>query len=45
MLLAIFIILVVLSLLGLSFHVGGGYIYLLLVAALTVRIVQLVTTR
>ena len=41
----IVIILVVLWLLGFSFHVGGGLIHLLLVIALIVIVVRLITGR
>jgi hypothetical protein len=40
MLWTIFAILTVLSLLGFGFHVGGGFIYLLLLAALIVLLVN-----
>ncbi len=45
MLWTIFTILIVLSLLGFGFHVGGGFIYLLLVAALIVLLVNVMTGR
>jgi len=41
MLWTIFVVLVILWLLGFSLHVGGGLIYLLLVAAAVVLILQL----
>lgn len=45
MLWTIVVILFVLWLLGFAFHVGGGLIYLLLVIALIVGLVQLFTGR
>jgi len=45
MLWTIFVILLVLWLLGFSFHVAGGLIHLLLVIALAVLIVNLLTGR
>jgi len=45
MLWTIFVILLVLWLLGFSFHVAGGLIHLLLVIAVIVLIVNLVTGR
>jgi len=45
MLWTLFVILLVLWLLGFSFHVAGGLIHLLLVIALIVLIVNLVTGR
>ena len=45
MLWAIFVILLVLWLLGFSFHIGGGLIHLLLVVALIILIVNLVSGR
>ncbi len=45
MLWTIFVILLVLWLLGFSFHVAGGLIHLLLVVALVVLIINLVTGR
>jgi len=45
MLWTIFVILVVLWLLGFSFHIAGGLIHLLLVVALIILIVNLVTRR
>jgi hypothetical protein len=45
MLWTIFAILLILWLLGFSFHVAGGLIHLLLVAAVIVLIVNLVTGR
>ena len=45
MLWTIFVIVVVFWLLGFSFHVGGGLIHLLLVAALVVLIFNLVSGR
>ncbi len=41
----IVIILVVLWLLGFSFHIGGGLVHLLLVIALIVIVVRLITGR
>ncbi|HVT61293.1 MAG TPA: lmo0937 family membrane protein [Thermoanaerobaculia bacterium] len=45
MLWTILVILVILWLLGFSFHVGGGLIHLLLVIAVIVLIVNLVSGR
>jgi Family of unknown function (DUF5670) len=45
MLWTIFVIILVLWLLGFSFHVAGGLIHLLLVVALVVLIINLVTGR
>ena len=45
MLWTIFVILLVLWLLGFSFHVAGGLIHLLLVIAVIVLIIQLITGR
>ena len=45
MLWTVFVILLVLWLLGFSFHIAGGLIHLLLVVALAVLIVNLVTGR
>jgi Family of unknown function (DUF5670) len=45
MLWTIFLVLLVLWLLGFSFHVAGGLIHILLVAALIVLIFNLVTGR
>ena len=45
MLWTVFVILLVLWLLGFSFHIAGGLIHLLLVIALPVLIVNLVTGR
>jgi hypothetical protein len=45
MLWTIFVILVVLWLLGFSFHIAGGLIHLLLVVALVILIFNLVTGR
>jgi hypothetical protein len=45
MLWTLFMILTVLSLLGFAFHVGGGLIYLLLLAALIVQLVNVMTGR
>jgi hypothetical protein len=45
MLWTIFVILVVLWVLGFSFHIAGGLIHLLLVVALIVLVVNLVTGR
>jgi hypothetical protein len=45
MLWTLFVILLVLWLLGFSFHVAGGLIHLLLVVALVVLIVNLITGR
>jgi hypothetical protein len=43
MLWAIFIVLLILWLLGFSFHVGGGLIHLLIVVALVVLVINLVS--
>lgn len=43
MLWTVFVVLLILWLLGFSFHVGGGLIHLLLVIALIVLIVRLVS--
>jgi hypothetical protein len=45
MLWTIFVVVVILWLLGFSFHVGGGLIHLLLVVALIVLVFNLVTGR
>ena len=45
MLWTVFVILLVLWLLGFSFHVAGGLIHLLLVIALIVLVVNLLTGR
>jgi hypothetical protein len=45
MLWTIFVIILVLWLLGFSFHIAGGLIHLLLVVALIVLVVNLVTGR
>ena len=45
MLWTIFVILLVLWLLGFSFHVAGGLIHLLLVVALVVLVYNLITGR
>jgi len=45
MLWTVFVIIVVLWLLGFSFHIGGGLIHLLLVVALVVLVYNLVTGR
>ncbi len=45
MLWTIIVILVVLWLLGFSFHIGGGLIHLLLVIALVVLVYNLITGR
>ena len=45
MLWTIFVIVLVMWLLGFSFHIAGGLIHLLLVVALVVLIVNLVTGR
>ena len=45
MLWTIFVILLVLWILGFSFHVAGGLIHILLVIALIVLVVNLVTGR
>lgn len=45
MLWTIFVILIVLWLLGFSFHFGGGLIHLLVVIAVVVLIIQLIQGR
>ena len=45
MLWTIFVVLLILWLLGFSFHVAGGLIHLLLVVAVVVLIINLVTGR
>lgn len=45
MLWTIFVILLILWLLGFSFHIAGGLIHLLLVIAIAVLIINLVTGR
>jgi hypothetical protein len=45
MLWTIFVIILVLWLLGFSFHVAGGLIHLLLVVALVVLVINLITGR
>ncbi|HEX7729814.1 MAG TPA: lmo0937 family membrane protein [Terracidiphilus sp.] len=45
MLWTVFVVILVLWLLGFSFHLGGGLIHLLLVIALVVLIFNLVTGR
>lgn len=45
MLWTIFVILVILWLLGFSFHIAGGLIYILLVAALVILIYNLLSGR
>jgi len=45
MLWTIFVILLILWLLGFSFHIAGGLIHLLLVIAVVVLIFQLITGR
>jgi hypothetical protein len=45
MLWTIFVILLVLWLLGFSFHIGGGLIHLLLVIAIVVLVFNLITGR
>jgi Family of unknown function (DUF5670) len=45
MLWTIFVILLVLWVLGFSFHIAGGLIHLLLVVALVVLVIQLVSGR
>ena len=45
MLWAIFVILVILWLLGFSFHVAGGLIHLLLVIAVVVLVINLISGR
>jgi len=45
MLWAIFVILLVLWLLGFSFHIAGGLIHLLLVVAVAVLVINLISGR
>jgi hypothetical protein len=45
MLWTVFVVLVVLWLLGFSFHVGGGLIHLLLVVGLVVLVINLLSGR
>jgi hypothetical protein len=45
MLWTVFVILLILWLLGFSFHIAGGLIHLLLVIAVVVLIIQLITGR
>jgi hypothetical protein len=45
MLWTIFVVLLVLWLLGFSFHIAGGLIHLLLVVALVVLVINLVSSR
>ena len=45
MLWAIFVILLVLWLLGFSFHIAGGLIHLLLVVALIILVINLISGR
>jgi len=45
MLWAIFVILLVLWLLGFSFHIAGGLIHILLIVALIVLVINLVSGR
>lgn len=45
MLWTIFVILLILWLLGFSFHIAGGLIHILLVVAVVVLIIQLITGR
>lgn len=45
MLWTIFVILLVLWLLGFSFHIGGGLIHLILVIAVVVLIINLISGR
>lgn len=45
MLWTIFIVLLILWLLGFSFHVGGGLIHLLIVVALVVLVINLLSGR
>lgn len=45
MLWAIFVILLVLWLLGFSFHIAGGLIHILLVVALIILVLNLITGR
>ena len=45
MLWTIFVVLLILWLLGFSFHIAGGLIHLLLVVALVVLVINLVSNR
>lgn len=45
MLWTIFVILLVLWLLGFSFHIAGGLIHILLVVALVILVINLITGR
>ena len=45
MLWTIFVILLVLWLLGFSFHIGGGFIHLLIVVAVVLLVVNLLSGR
>ena len=45
MLWTIFVVILILWLLGFSFHIAGGLIHLLLVIALIVLLIQLITGR
>ncbi len=45
MLWTVFVILLILWILGFSFHIAGGLIHLLLVIAVVVLIIQLITGR
>ena len=45
MLWTIFVVLLILWLLGFSFHVGGGLIHLLIVVALVVLVINLLSGR
>ena len=45
MLWTVFVVLVILWLLGFSFHIAGGLIHLLLVVALVVLVINLVSGR
>ncbi len=45
MLWTIFVVLLILWLLGFSFHIAGGLIHLLLVVALVVLVINLVSSR
>ncbi|WP_420238265.1 lmo0937 family membrane protein [Telmatobacter bradus] len=45
MLWTIFVIILVLWLLGFSFHIAGGLIHLLLVVALVILVINLITGR
>jgi Family of unknown function (DUF5670) len=45
MLWTIFVVVLILWILGFSFHVAGGLIHLLLVAALIILVINLVTGR